>query len=459
VITLYLVLIPFSNAPSGLGLWPLSVLSLSSTMAKAVTAEVQHFNVLYISEERAHGATTSVSIHDLGEYLPVATEILARVFTTLSPPALEGAPSSSSLQPGHGRGSRPAGADMVSSPPWLVDPDLGLSIFSVLLPAQLGMADAISKFPNSLCIVPMVCLQLVKLAVRQIPSPLQHEMVLICIRSQCFASMKAWACTTNQSGAALLSGDHDIIIDLWSLMPSVTSLNPETLRLLLEDMARSDVVPMLARMEDEAHQKAAQQLRMRVGGSKVKNMFIPNGCIPELAEILMDLTVPDFKPWTIVWGKVWMITDLVQRMSAQMCGTKDMAPLKESTNCVLDQQPPMQNIIGYFIQSSSVDVPSTPFKLQVAYDDRPCSCSQCVLLTAPAMKARRRLLVYVVEPYFKAFRPNVAAIAAAWEQVTSNLAGGNSSATTSSQPSHDKPAAPFPPLPVGCWNPGCSNML
>jgi hypothetical protein len=99
---------------------------------------------------------------------------------------------------------------------------------------------------------------------------------------------------------------YETLLDLWQLISAVMSLDPETQRLLLEDMARSDVVPMLARMEDEAHRKAAQLLRMRVGGPTMKSMFISNGCSPQLAEPLMELTVPDYKPWTHVWGSpIW----------------------------------------------------------------------------------------------------------------------------------------------------------
>jgi hypothetical protein len=102
----------------------------------------------------------------------------------------------------------------------------------------------------------------------------------MCIGSQCFASARAWACAV-QSGAALDSHVvHDTIAGLWSLISSVMTLYTKMLRILLEDLARSDTVPMLARLEDEANQNGAH------------------------------LTVPDHKNWTLVWGHLWLVTNM-----------------------------------------------------------------------------------------------------------------------------------------------------
>jgi hypothetical protein len=242
-------------------------------------------------------------------------------------------------------------------------------------------------------------------------------------------------------------------------------------------MARSDAVPMLALMVEDTH----KELRVRVGGSTSKNLCIPK-CTPELRELLRKFTGPEFMPWLIEWGRLWLITDMAQRLSARMYGANEMVALKQSTTCIIEQEPSLRSIVENVYQSDTVqigtpkprnvEVYSKPYNFLVAYDDRPCSCNQCVLLTTPAVMDRRRLQVYVTEvgsgggvmralvtePYVKAFRPDAAAIAATWEQVKSNLAGGNSSATPSSQPSTYKPAAAYPPVPVGCWNPGCKNM-
>jgi hypothetical protein len=165
---------------------------------------------------------------------------------------------------------------------------------------------------------------------------------------------------------------------------------------------------------------------------------------------------------------------MAQRLSAGMCGATESGAIEEDANCVCEKLTPMQSQYNTsFSPSSSVLHPSPVYDIRVAYKDRPSSCSGCRLPMAifPRVKARMQLWVWtiikrdgvsttglVIDPPSEAYRLNAASIAIAWEQVKSNLADGNSSATSSSQHSPDKPAAPFPPLPVGCWNPGCINM-
>jgi hypothetical protein len=97
-----------------------------------------------------HGAPISAGIRVLCDIVTSAGDLVSDVTgAMLNPLSLERAPSSRSLQPGRAKGSHPAGTVRVSGPPWLVDPDLGLSIFSMLLPAMVGAFDALGKCPQA----------------------------------------------------------------------------------------------------------------------------------------------------------------------------------------------------------------------------------------------------------------------------------------------------------------------
>jgi hypothetical protein len=165
-------------------------------------------------------------------------------------------------------------------------------------------------------------------------------------------------------------------------------------------------------------------------------------------------------------------------MSARLCGVTLPDSRRHGTDCALQRHPePKLTDCSWRTRHLNLSFITT----HLIYDTRPCACSKCMLCTSPSHKARRRLWVCVEEDrkypilnvlstltgselrtYFKAFLPDPAAIKAVWEEVGRNVraaSGGGDSAASSSQPSAPKKCgSPFPPLPVGCWNPGCTNL-
>jgi hypothetical protein len=164
-------------------------------MATAVTAEVQFFNELHTSGQSARDQQMRTNFDALIEYVLVATSILVETSrATLAPSTLEGASSSCSPQPGRGSRIHHTGTYRVSGPPWLVASDPGLSVIFNLLRVVTSAGDVFRKCPektvdrsNALILALVPYLRLMKVLVRQEPSSLQHEMVLLCTQSQCFA--------------------------------------------------------------------------------------------------------------------------------------------------------------------------------------------------------------------------------------------------------------------------------
>jgi hypothetical protein len=225
-----------------LGLWPLSILSLSSTIAKAITAKATHFRAFYTSPSLAQQTDKSLTV-----LVQSARNLLRSVCLAVIPLVLPG-DLPLGRQPGRGKGGGPAGTDRVSGPPWPVDPDLGLSVVSNLVQAVkhldrdfLGKLDHVSKGDLNLVIEETMVMVLVAYNVES--PPVHVEMMLIFARSAGFETLK----NAVKSGCDLVARGESTMRLMWLVLLKVNiKMKCGPLRVVLAAIVESDILSVLS---------------------------------------------------------------------------------------------------------------------------------------------------------------------------------------------------------------------
>jgi hypothetical protein len=303
-------------------------------------------------------------------------------------------------------------------------------------------------------------------------------MMITFARSHGFTSLKSFIPTGGIS-ADLHDEDDATCEDLnalddtmmmWQVVSPITAISsPVAVRVALQDMAGLDFVPELARMLDAPYGKGDHgSTSEQAGRGQNQLLQSKDDWGPKLIAGLEALKGPgELSAWMSRWSFLWLMTDMALLLSARMRDPSTVAKGRKESTCALENWTEPESREYYYERSWAAMVymigdSDGLFKVSMAYNTRQCFCSKCTSCTTTAAQARRRLRLCVEEEkgvsgimkglagkdYARAFRPDPAAIAAAWEEVRSNLSG----ATGGEQ------GPVFPPHSVGCWNPACNNL-